>query len=643
MLTDYVRQLFTTSTLHDKAAKRTSRQSRNSGFRNSYAELESRQMLAAVITFDGGTGVITVTGTAEADEVTITENGVEAIVTVTGGDTQAFDLESLFWLEFYGQTGDDIVVNSSFVDTFLYGHGGNDTLGGGFGRDVIRAGPGNDIITGGNGPDELFGQDGDDTISGGSDADMIRGGNGADTINGGAGNDDLKGDAGDDIINGDDGDDTITGFTGVDTINGGNGDDKTYGQAGADFQDGGAGDDVVRGGQFDDTLIGGAGNDYIQGDRGNDLMYGGDGADTLIGFDGDDYMEGNDGDDKLYGQNGDDELYGGAGEDVVRGHTGNDLLYGGDDNDFIDGDDGNDVLYGDGGNDKVIGDLGDDELHGGDGVDKMFGNDGNDVIRGDAGVDTIDGGAGNDSIAGGTGANDNLTGGSGLDRFLTTAGDVLTDQHAIDDARLIFQNETSNWNDTEIGVLDDAFQQLFDETGSNRLLRDSVASGDLTLYKYADLGGSAGINYLSYSYIQNPDGSITYTDFDREIHILDWNESNASTNVSFQAVVQHEIGHNWDSELELTQAMPSLAGEWADYMSLSGWVDTDPGSGSYTLSGDGNWWYLNTASFADSYGRTNPHEDISTIWELHFSGDTTTDPGLLSKLSLLDDIFTALS
>ena len=78
----------------------------------------------------------------------------------------------------------------------------------------------------------------------------------------------------------------------------------------------------------------------------------------------------------------------------------------------------------------------------------------------------------------------------------------------------------------------------------------------------------------------------------------------------------HEVGHNWDDEFELVAANPNLSGAIDSFRALSGWSDVDPQVSSYTLSADGEWWYLNTAVFEDDYGRTNPHEDYAVAWEI---------------------------
>ena len=459
-----------------------------------------------------------------------------------------------------------------------------------------------------------YGHSGNDILIGGSGVDVMNGGLGNDQIYGSGGNDTLLGAEGDDWLYGGDGNDQLLGYSGNDWLFGGEGSDSLYGQASDDHVYGDAGNDRVRGNSGMDQLFGGSGNDFMMGDSEDDSMYGESGIDQLFGWTGVDRLDGGDGDDWLYGQEGNDELIGGIGNDLLRGGSQDDLL------------------------------------SGGNGADRIYGEAGVDLLRGGSGVDILRGGDGNDSLFGGElGDADTLYGEAGSDRFLTQSGDFAADATTAD-ATLRFVNVTSNWNDLEIEVLDVAFARLCDQTGNTRLLHDSLDTRDLGFYKYSDLGGAAGINTLSTSGFQqfNPQTGQwewVYT-YEREIHILDWNENSTWYNDQFQLVVLHEIGHNWDSQLELATVSAQVGQLWDSFLGVSGWRSTNPYDNvNYTQSLNGQWWYSSSASFAENYGRTSPQEDLSTMWEYFFdpNADASQASVLQSKLDILNSFFSAMS
>jgi hypothetical protein len=338
------------------------------------------------------------------------------------------------------------------------------------------------------------------------------------------------------------------------------------------------------------------------------------------------------------------------GDDQLLAWTGTDLLDGGDGADWLYGQDGNDELIGGIGADLLRGGAQDDLMTGGDGADRIYGETGDDRLRGGSGADILRGGDGNDSLFGGELAGgDTLFGEAGGDRFLLQAGDFVVDASTLD-ATIRFVNETSNWSDLEIEVLDEAFGRLCDQTGNTRLLRDSLDPRDLGFYKYSDLGGAAGINSLSTSGFQqfNPlTGQWEWVySYEREIQILDWDETSSWYNAQFQLVALHEIGHNWDSQWELATVSAQVGQLWDGFLSASGWRSTDPNDNvNYTQSLNGQWWYSTSVSFAENYGRTSPNEDMSTMWEYFFdpNADISQAAALQSKLDILNSFFTAMS
>jgi Ca2+-binding RTX toxin-like protein len=318
---------------------RHSRRDRDAGRSLGLESLEGRAVPAVTATFVPMVGLLTVTGDALDNTITIGRDAAGRIL-VNGGQVSI-------------KGGTPTVANTSLIQVF--GQAGNDTISldeanGALPRATLFGGDGNDTLTGGSGADILFGQGGDDTLLGKGGDDLLFGGDGNDTLIGGAGNDQVFGQAGNDrmIWNPGDGSDLNEGGAGTDTVevNGGNGaetftvaangtrvrfdrvtpapfsldigtsenlvvnmnggdDTFTAGNGLAPLihltVDGGAGNDVITGGDGNDVLIGGDGNDVINGGRGNDVAMLGAGDDTFVWNpgDGSDVVEGQAGTDRL--------------------------------------------------------------------------------------------------------------------------------------------------------------------------------------------------------------------------------------------------------------------------------------------------------------------------------------------------------
>lgn len=339
--------------------------------------------LAAGITYDAATKVVTATGSDFADTLQMAVSGDNLEVTLSADGAVyyfPFPLATVSRVVFQAGAGDDTALNLSSVSLVASGGAGNDTFSGGSGNDALAGGDGDDQINGGDGADILFGDLGNDVLTGENGNDWIFGGDGADSISGGPGNDYLDGQAGDDTIAGDDGDDVVQGGTGMDFIRGGNGSDNL---------NGGADDDTIEGQAGNDIINGGDGNDILKGGTENDVMSGGPGDDLMSGDENDDILKGGDGNDVVSGQDGSDELWGEAGDDGVDGGVGPDKLYGGADNDILVGGPGDDILVGGDGNDYLLGSTDIDDLDGGPGDDFLQGDLADSRLEGGTGVNTI--------------------------------------------------------------------------------------------------------------------------------------------------------------------------------------------------------------------------------------------------------------
>jgi Ca2+-binding RTX toxin-like protein len=177
--------------------------------------LEDRRLLSA--TLDGK--VLTITGTDNADRVSVLEVGTKVVVlevSLTPGTATArptvtskrtvFNRADVQSISADLKGGNDVFVLGPTVsrgsatplaatvkggagNDFIRGGAGADNLDGGDGNDIVSGGAGNDTATGGAGNDRLGGDGGDDTLDGGDGRDYLLGGRGADVLRGGAGND----------------------------------------------------------------------------------------------------------------------------------------------------------------------------------------------------------------------------------------------------------------------------------------------------------------------------------------------------------------------------------------------------------------------------------------------------------------------
>jgi uncharacterized delta-60 repeat protein len=432
--------------------------------------------------FLSDSGKLYVTGTNDADTISLQQSGDQVIVHHNGVKT-SFAFATVKKLIIHSSGGGDVINVPFAINCFISGGTGNDTISFGSGDVTIDAGSGNDkvfcgkgnhsihlgagndrVITGagrdsiecsygndtiitGARNDTIAGGEGNDSITCGSGHDKIYTGNGNDTVHGGAGNDLVQDtpdpptydeapsstvgfSSGRKSYFGEDGNDSITGSTNRDTLLGNGGRDTVVGAMGSDYLSGGGGKDQLYGDSNDPADFGGGGgggDDTISGGDEDDTLVGNDGNDSLSGGAGNDSMDGNLGSDTLFGEQGNDRLFGGFGEDFLYGNGGSD---------YIDGGYSRDRVYGNSGRDKLHGGSGDDRVYGGDADDSLYGEGGNDQLFGEAGDDRLYGDAtGNDSLYGGEGddlfisrdtSKDQLFGGGGRDTATADKDDLLT-------------------------------------------------------------------------------------------------------------------------------------------------------------------------------------------------------------------------
>ena len=308
--------------------------------------LEDRRLLAADVMWAANTGILEVSGSSQAETISIaTENGSISV----DGIAQGILAANVNELRIEGGDGNDVIdirqlTGLSNASIVVMGGAGNDTLLGSPMNDQLQGGEGDDYLEGFAGDDNLIGGAGADTYVYADDADL-----------------------GNDAI-----DDSGT----LDTL---------------DFSNLASPIDVDLSSTTTQTVA--AGGTLSVG-----ITMSANSISGVIGTPFDDNIEGNSLDNQLVGGAGADSLVGKAGSDTLDGGTQPDFIQGGPGDDIIIGGGSNDSLFGDGGADSIVGDGGNDLLSGGSGNDELIGEDGSDVLIGGPDVDVIDGGSGQDSV-----------------------------------------------------------------------------------------------------------------------------------------------------------------------------------------------------------------------------------------------------
>ncbi|WP_406694320.1 hypothetical protein V5E97_24915 [Singulisphaera sp. Ch08] len=280
---------------------------------------------------------------------------------------------------------------------------------------------------------------------------------------------------------------------------------------------------------------------------------------------------------------------------------------------YIDGGSGDDDLEGGGGNDTIIGGAGNDTLRGVGGDDTLYGRADSDKLYGGSGLDGLYGGGGTDELYGNEDA----------DRFLILDGQSEHKDASSTDAVIRFKSDEKGWPEGDVEAVDLGLQQLHLRTRNDNLLETS-SGGSLTFSRGADNGTIRGRNRGS--------GRITLYD----------GAFSSSGQTALTTI--HEVGHNFDTEHQ----------NWSKWMSQSGWRSSEPSSSDASKYSKGtddeeDWWYLKSAKFARSYGKTNPREDFASAWESYFvfkyklKNETGVVKLTSAKSKHLEDFYKSLS
>lgn len=402
-------------------------------------------------------------------------------------------------------TGFDMAEGTNFADRFIsnpqagifYGHGGDDTMTGGYYSDTFDGGAGVDVFYGGRSNDAISFED----VFGAGHGVVVdfSAQTGPQILNDGFGNaetamgmEDVLGSVRADNLTGGAGLNRFWGYGSDDTLEGGAGNDSLYGGDGDDRVYGGTGDDALYDSLGNGRLYGGAGDDAVEGDKGKDTMDGGAGTDVLGFWDIDKTGHGARVDlNRLHGNILDD------GYGNIETATGFENLDGSDKKDTFTGNTKTNLLWGERGDDRLNGGGGADGLYGGYDSDKLYGGLGNDTVMGGFGSDTVTGGDGADIFVfhetfGITEFDHAVDYQAGVDRIiLNSAGTV------IGSATLLPAGFLSG---AGISAARTASQIVIYDTTSGRLYFDQDGSGPENGYLVAVFDNHAKLTYDMFSF-----------------------------------------------------------------------------------------------------------------------------------------------
>jgi len=434
------------------------------------------------VPFSGYTG-ITLNITGATDTIDTAVNGktytlpaTVSVTSVTAGATDSVlvpDISSLISnqnLVMTGGAGNDLIIGTSFTDS-LVGAAGNDVLIGGDGVDTLDGGTGNDVIAGGAGGDSIVGGAGNDTLLFGT-ADTVDGGADVDTITaaaavtsatvtGGAGADLLTLANGSNTLSiGDSDGISVTGGTGIDALT---------------FTVAVTATTVVGGTGADTVQLAAGGNTLSINDTDGIVVTGGSGIDALT----------------FTTTVTATTVVGGTGADTVQlAAGGNTLSINDTDGIVVTGGSGIDALtfttavtattvVGGGGADTIALGVGTNSISAGS-------TGGSVAITGSTGIDTIVITAGSSTVTGGAGA-DVITAGPGADVF------VLTDRSASDSITGFTQAvDRVSLNGGAVAVVGKSVAGL---DGTETLVFDTIANLGALGVTIGNTTGSSAVKY----------------------------------------------------------------------------------------------------------------------------------------------------
>ena len=287
----------------------------------------------------------------------------------------------------------------------------------------------------------------------------------------------------------------------------------------------------------------------------------------------------------------------------------------------------------------------------------LVGEAGNDQLYGELGNDRLFGGADNDSLIGGVGDTDVLAGNEGSDFFIFSAASSTLDFNIENDVEVEFRNGSSQWTNREIEVINEGLFRLQQITGSSTVLNPILATEPLVFIKDSTIAPPAGSRLASNESVIvntplfNPETSLTenVATTERQIRFAEWDETDDAANLLRLEEVPREVAFLWAGEEPIATLVPSQSEFWNNFLQISGWTQDRPDDISFfNTTPDGEWFYLQTATFADADGALSPQDDFATVWqfviEQEFAdpNNVVVNDALTPKIEAVTQLFSIL-
>ena len=325
-----------------------------------------------------------------------------------------------------------------------------------------------------------------------------------------------------------------------------------------------------------------------------------------------------------------------------------------------------DQIFGQGGDDIIFAGSGDDTLNGGDGNDELHGSLGDDLLVGEAGADLLYGelgndrlfgGADNDILVGGVADADTLAGNEGSDLFIFSAASTTLDFNSNNDVEVEFRNGSSQWTNREIQVITEGLFRLQQITGSSTVFNSPLDADPLVFIKDITIAPQPGDRLASNervtvnSPIFNPETSLieNVVTTERQIRFADWDETDDAANLDRLEEIPREVSFLWSGDDPVVTLIPSQTDFWDSFLRISGWTQDRPDDISFfNTTPDGEWFYLQSATFVNDNGRLSPEDDFATVWqfvvEQEFAdpNNVVVNEALTPKIESVEQLFAFL-